>query len=87
MKKFQRSAVQYCKYTPLNYTLKNGYEGFTRSSAGKKSTCNAGNPGSIPQEDPLEKGMATHLSILTWRIPMDRGARWAIVRSQGYSQD
>ena len=21
------------------------------------------------QEDPLEKGMATHTSILTWRIP------------------
>ena len=26
--------------------------------------------GSIPgQEDPLEKGMATHPSILAWRIP------------------
>ena len=23
---------------------------------------------------PLEKGMATHSSILAWRIPMDRGA-------------
>ena len=78
------------------------------SSAGKKSTCNAGDPGSIPGlgrsaregigyplqhscaslaqlvknlpamqetwvqslywEDPLEKGMATHSSILAWRI-------------------
>ena len=29
-----------------------------------------GDPGSIPgQEDPLEKGMATHSSILIWRIP------------------
>ena len=26
-------------------------------------------------EDPLEEGMATHSSILAWRIPMDRGAR------------
>ena len=26
------------------------------------------------QEDPLEKGMATHCSILAWRIPMDGGA-------------
>ena len=26
---------------------------------------------------PLEKGMATHSSILAWRIPMDRGAWWA----------
>ena len=25
-------------------------------------------------EDPLEEGMATHSSILTWRISMDRGA-------------
>ena len=27
----------------------------------------------------LEKGMATHSSILAWRIPMDRGAWQAIV--------
>ena len=39
------------------------------SSGGKESACNAGNPGSIPgSEDPLEKGMATHSSILAWRI-------------------
>ena len=37
-----------------------------------------GDLGSIP-EDPLEKGMATHSSILAWRIPMDRGASWATV--------
>ena len=30
-------------------------------------------------EDPLEEGMATHSSILAWRIPMDRGASWATV--------
>ena len=29
---------------------------------------------SLGWEDPLEKGMATHSSILTWRILMDRGA-------------
>ena len=80
------------------------------SSAGKESTCNAGDPGSIPGsgrsagdeigyplqyswasmvaqllknppamwetwvqslgwEDALEKGTATHSSILVWRIP------------------
>ena len=80
------------------------------STVGKESTCNAGDPGSIPGlgrsaeegigyplqyswaslvaqmvknppamretwvqplgwEDPLEKGKATHLSILAWRIP------------------
>ena len=29
---------------------------------------------SLGLEDPLEKGMATHSSILAWRILMDRGA-------------
>ena len=84
--------------------------GFARSSAGKESSCSAGDPGSIPGsgksagegigyplqhswaslvaklvknppavwetwvrslglEDPLEKGEATHSSILAWRIP------------------
>ena len=28
---------------------------------------------SLGQEDPLEKEMATHSSILAWRIPMDGG--------------
>ena len=44
--------------------------GFPNGSAGKESTCNAGDLGSILSwEDPLEKGMATHSNILTWRIP------------------
>ena len=30
-------------------------------------------------EDSLEKGMATHCSILAWRIPIDRGAWQATV--------
>ena len=34
---------------------------------------------SLDREDPLEKGMATHSSILAWRIPMDRGACRATV--------
>ena len=35
---------------------------------------------SLGQEDPLEEGMATHCSILAWRIPMDRGAWRATVQ-------
>ena len=31
-------------------------------------------------EDPLEEGMATHSSILAWRIPMDRRA-WQFMES------
>ena len=34
---------------------------------------------SLGWEDPLEEGMATHFSILAWRIPMDRGALLATV--------
>ena len=48
-------------------------EGFPGGSDGKESTGSAGDsvhrvqsPG---QEDPLGKGMATHCSILAWRIP------------------
>ena len=89
--------------------------GFPGSSAGKESSCNEGDPGSIPGpgrspgegtgypfqcswaslvaqmvknpsamletwvqslgwEDPLEEDMATHSSMLAWRILMDRGA-------------
>ena len=29
---------------------------------------------SLGWENPLEEGMATHYSILAWKIPMDRGA-------------
>ena len=86
------------------------FMGFSDSSVGRESTCNAGDPSSIPGsgrsaregigyplqyswaslvaqliknppamqetwvqtldwEDPLEKGKATHFSILAWRIP------------------
>ena len=45
--------------------------GFPGGSDSKESACNAGDLGLIPsQEDPLEKGMVTHFSILAWRIPL-----------------
>ena len=34
---------------------------------------------SLGQEDPLQEEIATHSSILAWKIPMDRGAWWATV--------
>ena len=34
---------------------------------------------SLGWEDPVEEGMVTHSSILSWRIPMDGGAWRAIV--------
>ena len=36
---------------------------------------------SLDQEDALEKEMATHSSILAWRIPMDRGVWQATVHA------
>ena len=43
---------------------------FPSGSNGKESVCNAGDPGSIPGSGrSLEKGVATHSSILAWRIP------------------
>ena len=86
------------------------FKGFSDSSVGKESACNAGDPGLIPGlgrstgegigyplqyswaslvaqlvknlpamqetwvqslgwEDPLEKGKATHSSVLAWGIP------------------
>ena len=57
--------VIYCYITNYPQTL-----GFPGGSAGKESACNAGDLGSIPGLGrPLEKGTATHSSILAWRIP------------------
>ena len=39
-----------------------------------------------PEEGSAEKEMATHFSILSWRIPMDRGAWQATVHGVIKSQ-
>ena len=45
-------------------------EGFLRSSVVNNPPANAGASASIPdQEDPLEKKIAAHSSILAWKIP------------------
>ena len=103
------SKINFLFYLAQFTTIELG-SGFPDSSVGKKSTCNAGVPSSIPGlgrstgegigypfqyswaslvaqlvknlpalwetwvqslgwEDPLEKGKATHSSILAWRIP------------------
>ena len=47
---------------------------FPGGSVVKKLACNKGDLGLIlGWEDSLEEGMATHSSILAWRIPRDRG--------------
>ena len=53
------------------------YLGFLGGSGGKESACNVGDLGSIlGWEDPLEKGMATHSSILAWEIPQTEEGVW-----------
>ena len=42
---------------------------------------------SLGQEDPLEKEITTHSSILAWRIPMDRGAWRATVHGVAKESD
>ena len=52
-------------------------KGFPGGSDGKESTCKAGDSArqvqTLSQEDPLEKEMATHSSVLPWRIPWTEG--------------
>ena len=47
---------------------------------GKESVCNAGGPGLISGSDALEKGMANHSSILTWRIPWTEETEAIVLR-------
>ena len=53
----------------LLFLLVNMGSGLPGDSDSTESACNAGDLGLIPdRKDPQEKGMATHSSILTWRI-------------------
>ena len=56
-------------------------QGFPDSSAGKKNLPAMRETWiqSLGWEDPLEEDVATYSSILAWRIPMERGAWWAVV--------
>ena len=69
------------RLSPLPGQLWQGIPGFPDGSDGKESTQTVRNlPAvqetrvqSLGQEDALEREMATHSSVLAWRIPMDRG--------------
>ena len=60
--------------------------GFPGGTDSKESTHNAGDLGLIPGLLSLEEGMATHSSILAWRIPMDREAWRTTVHGVAKSQ-
>ena len=52
-------------------TLCRHKRGFPGGSDGKESACDAGDRvQSLGREDPLEEEVATHSSILAWKIPM-----------------
>ena len=58
---------------------------FPGVSDGKESACNVGDPGSIPGSGrPLEKGMATHSSILAWRMLWTEEPGWS--QSMGHKE-
>ena len=63
--------------------------GFSGGSVGTESACNAGDPSSIPGLGrSLEKGMATHSSILAWRIPwIEETGRLQCMGSQRVGHD
>ena len=70
----QETSVRFLgREDPLEKATHSSILGLPCGSASKESTCNVGDLGSILScEDPLEKGKATHSSILVWRIP------WAV---------
>ena len=64
---WKKTSSDYCDLIVLPSAL----EGFPGSSDGKESTCNAGDPGSIPGlgRSPGEgNGYRLHSSTLAWRI-------------------
>ena len=62
---------------------------FPGGSDSKESACSAGDwVRSLGQEDPLEKEMATHSSILAWKIPwMKEAGRLQSMGSQRVTHD
>ena len=59
---------------------------FPGGSHGKEFAFSAGDYLSLVWEDSLEEGMASHFSILAYRIPMARGAWRARVHGIAKSQ-
>ena len=57
----------YCGIQIILYIFLSCLQGFPGSSAGKESTCRAGDAGSVPvSADPLKKGQATYPLQYSW---------------------
>ena len=71
----------------LSYVQLFATPGFPGGSAGKESTCNAGDLGSIPGLGTSSgEGHGNPSGIFAWRIPMHRGAWRAIVHGVAKGQ-
>ena len=76
-----RETFKYMVFKPIYLSI-----GFPGGSDGKESAMQETWVPSLGQEDPLEKGMATHSSILAWRIPQTKEPiqpifKWSIIES------
>ena len=65
---------------PLQYSWASLVAQMVKDSLGMQETWVR----SLGWEDPLKEDMATHSSILAWRVPMDRGA-WQAILLNKYS--
>ena len=74
-------------------SVESSFQRFPGSSDGEESTCKAGRPSnagdpvmqdtrvqSLSRKDPLKEEIASHSSILAWRIPWteESGGLWSI---------
>ena len=68
----QNHEIQHNCFKPLCFRETSHNRGFPGGPSGKELACQCRRHetwvGSLGREDPLEKGMATHSSILAWRI-------------------
>jgi len=77
----------------LGELWKNSYclpspEGFPDGSAGKEFTCTSGDTRDMDRGDPLEKEMAIHCSILSWKTPWtEKPGRLQLMVSQRVRHD
>ena len=76
------NSILHCKYSDLGFRLYLSHWGFRLGfpggSDGKESACKV-RVSSLSKEDTLEKGMATHSSILAWKFSWSRGAWGATI--------
>ena len=83
----QNTLLSFLCFIAGSHELSILHMGFPDGAEGKEPASSVGDLGLIPGwKDPLEESVATHSSILAWRIPMERGAWQATVHGVAQSQ-